>query len=140
VHNDHFPRNIPKIETFHRGKVLHEERRSIPASLYKKTLVLLKKSGKTAFVPVRSMQYLGIIDKEEIIFVNALNKRVIEFSWNNFRHKESMSLHQPVEYVLRFYRPGVEQEAKRMQGEFEQHMDLALSRLANPNPEIVNFK
>jgi|GEM_PF-1112640 len=140
MHNDMHPRNVSTKESFILGNVLLEEKRSIPASLYKKTLKLKKNKEKAVFVPVRSMQYLAIIDTAEIVFVNGLNKRLIEFSWNNFNYKKSMKITDPVEYILKFYVPGKEEEARRMQREFEVHVDIMLSRLTTPGSvEIIEF-
>ncbi|MEE9328387.1 MAG: hypothetical protein V3U71_13960 [Cocleimonas sp.] len=47
------------------------------------------------FVPIRSMQYMAVIDREEVIFVYAHRREVIEFTWRRFNPQERNSLEDP---------------------------------------------
>jgi len=81
---------MQEIESFERGEELGSEPRKLPAETYNTMRLLLDYSDSSCvFVPIRSMQYMAVIDREEIIFVDAIfARRSIEFSWGiNLNHK-----------------------------------------------------
>ena len=123
-------------EIFERGKPLGHEQRSLPAKTYNGMRLLLDYSeGNSVFVPLRSMQYLAVIDREEVIFVDATSaRRVIEFAWQEFRQGERDGLSEPVNYRFEYYKSKALEVAGRVQGEFDRSVQRML---ANVNKEGV---
>jgi len=107
-------------ESFYRTREIKRERRSLSAAVYNRSKTLLYRSGETAlFVPIRSMQYLAVIDREEIVFLNgAVSRRDIVLAWRNFRASERCALDQPVPYEAVYYTEGSPAAMPRIQSEF----------------------
>ena len=62
-------RDMNTKETFLRSHEIQREIRTLPADLYNLARILYCQSGNPAlFVPIRDMQYLAVIDIEEIFF------------------------------------------------------------------------
>lgn len=117
-------------ETFIRGKVLGTEPRRLPAEIYNLSHILLVKSGRDSlFVPIRSMQYLAVIDSEEIIFVDSMNKRVVQLSWKAFTPQVRESLTEAVPYTVYYYHPDAHQTMQRLQGEFSKALQLVANKM-----------
>ena len=115
-------------ESFDRGVELGRETRQIPGEFY--NLIhssLAKATKKCLFVPIRSMQYLAVIDKEEIIFVDSLSNRDIELSWQQFKPQTRENLIAAVPYELVYYQHKALETMKRLQREFQ----LALVQIYN---------
>ena len=61
--------------TCYRDSELLREPLFLPATVYNTAYLLLEHSKEgVVFVPIRSMQYLAVIDFEEIIFLDSENK------------------------------------------------------------------
>ncbi len=69
-------------------------------------------------MPIRSMQYMAVIDAEEIIFVNSHSRRFIEFSWQHFQPQTREDLSQAVPYQFTYYIDSAPQMLARAQMEF----------------------
>lgn len=110
-----------EIETFYRGEKLGSQARSLLAHTYNSLRVLLDLSDRgCVFVPIRSMQYMAVIDKEEVIFVDAMSaRRSIEFSWQVFCPQLRTSLSEPVGYTLIYYDRKALETMKQAQLEFD---------------------
>lgn len=134
---------MPHYESFFRAKVLGEEQRSLPANHYNAMRLLLDYSGRPCvFVPIRTMQYMAVIDHEEVIFVDSQRKTDIEFAWRHFRPQTRESLQDPVPYHLEYYQPRAQQSLLRVQGEFFQAVQTLSKRLrrqekSSPNAQKV---
>jgi len=110
---------MSRIETFHRGKPLGSESKMMPAATYNQMLTLFHQSGKPCiFVPIRNMQYMAIIDDEEIIFVDSARKALVEFSWQKFHPQSRNTLTDPVPYEFVYYDTRALETIKRAHGEF----------------------
>lgn len=70
------------------------------------------------------MQYLAIIDKEEIVFIDSLDKRWIAVAWQSFEPQLRNALDDAVPYQAVYYRPDGNQIMKRLQGEFLKALHL----------------
>jgi len=105
--------------SFERGDEIGRETHLLPAVTYNRLTVLFARgSREPLFVPIRSMQYLAIVDREEVVFVDGAGPRFIEVAWQNFRRQQREDLQAPVEYQRVFYeRAGIE-VSQRLQGEF----------------------
>ena len=104
---------------FERGDEAGREMRQLPAEHYKKILILFSRSeSESLFIPIRSMQYLAIIDQEEIVFVDGLRPRKIDLAWRDFHPGEHDCLDSPVTYTCIYYTEQGQQARVRLQGEF----------------------
>lgn len=105
--------------------------RHLPAPLYNLAQVMLARSDVGCiFVPIRSMQYLAVIDALEIVFVDGERKSRIEIAWQSFQPQRRTTLDEPVAYEAVYYDRNGAETMKRMQGEF----DRALRQLAAKFP------
>ncbi len=118
-----------KIE-LQRGAELAREPRQLPAAVYNLAHTLLARGGDAVFVPIRSMQVLAIIDRDEIVFVDSDRKHVVEMAWQSFAPRSRAALDAPVPYeAVHYGRPSLAQMA-RLQAEFAR----ALQALAAKRP------
>jgi hypothetical protein len=114
-----------EAESFERGPPLSSTASALPAATYNLTRILLAASATSCvFVPIRSMQYLAVIDQEEIIFVDSQHKRWVEVAWRNFKPQARTALDEPVAYQAVFYTANAGETQRRLQGDF--HAALAL--------------
>ena len=61
--------------TVHRGPEVWRERRSMPAATYNLARTLQMRSPQgVAFVPIRSLQVLAIVDRHEFVFVDSVER------------------------------------------------------------------
>ena len=105
--------------TCYRDTELQREPRYLPAAVYNTAHLLLEHSKEgVVFVPIRSMQWLAVIDREEIIFLDSENKNWVEISWQNFRPQQRSTLTEPVPYEAVYYKPDAGENMKRLLGEF----------------------
>jgi hypothetical protein len=131
-------------ETFFRPDQLAVERLTIPAALYNACrLTLSRCSNAHAFVPVRSMQIMAVIGREEVIFVDSQDYAVqdneggklICLAWI-FRHEAGRDdLTEPAPIELRYSREAARQLHNRLVGEFQQVLDLMAERLRDEDCE-----
>ncbi len=121
---------MKQTEEFSRGKALGFENKLLPSETYNAMRLLLDYSESSCvFVPIRSMQYMAVIDKEEVIFVDAVSaRRSIEFSWQYFKPQLRSTLTEPVSYQFTYYDTKAIETMKRAQGEFNKFVHLLLSR------------
>ncbi|MBI1174175.1 MAG: hypothetical protein GC139_02780 [Sideroxydans sp.] len=95
------------------------ESRQLPAETYNMARIMLgKSSGGHVFVPVRSIQYLAIIDEEEIVFVDSAYKNQVAIAWTDFHPQQRSSLQEAVPYTVRCYLPDNFRIMRRLQAEF----------------------
>jgi hypothetical protein len=112
-------------ETFEREQPVAQEDSALPAASYNLTRILLAASPtRCVFVPIRSMQYLAVVDAEEIIFVDSQHKRWVEVAWQGFKPQAREALDEPVAYRAVFYTPDGRETQRRLQADF--HAALAL--------------
>lgn len=105
--------------TCYRDSEILREPRQLPAEVYNAAHLLLQHSRDgVVFVPIRGMQYLAVIDHEEIIFLDSENKSWVEISWQNFRPQQRSALTDPVPYEAVYYTSGAAETMKRLLGEF----------------------
>lgn len=107
-------------ERFVRGKAISRKQSDLPAQIYNLCRILLHHDPRGAvFVPIRPMQYLAVIDREEIIFVDApRSHNDIVLAWRRFRPGTRNALHEPVPYEIETYLPQRPEERLRLPGEF----------------------
>jgi len=117
--------------TCYRDEEISREQRQLPASTYNLAITQLARcEGRPLFVPIRSMQYMAIIDAEEFVFIDGERKCWIDIAWQNFKRHDRESLDQPIAYDAVFYRKNSAAIMTRLQSEFP----LALRALADKMP------
>lgn len=105
--------------SFSRADEIGREQRTVPAELYNKICLLFSRvGGENLFVPIRSMQYLAVVDKEEIVFVDGQGPRAIEISWQDFRSCDRDNLRDPVSFTCVYYDEKGHEIMGRLQSEF----------------------
>lgn len=104
--------------TVYREAPLASELRQLPAQTYNLVHSLLARSLGVVFVPIRSMQYLAIVDAEEIVFIDHQNKHEVEIAWQAFRPQLRSALDQPVPYKAVYYRADWTETMRRLLAEF----------------------
>jgi hypothetical protein len=106
-------------ETFYRREETGRESRTLPADTYNLAHLLLTHAREgCAFVPIRSMQYLAVLDRDEFIFVDREQRRWVEIAWQHFRPGDRQALDEPVAYEAVYYSDTARETMKRLQGEF----------------------
>lgn len=119
-----------RIDTFYRGEVVASRRELLPANTYNTLKLLLDLSDRDCvFVPIRPIQYMAVIDKEEVIFIDAMSSQCsVEFSWREFRPQRRTGLADPVHYKLVYYNNKMLEHMRRAQLEFATSVQQAYSR------------
>ncbi|MGE5240338.1 MAG: hypothetical protein ACM3NI_01705 [Bacteroidota bacterium] len=106
-------------ETFYRPAEFSREARTLPADIYNLAHRLLKRATTGClFVPLRGLQFLAVLDADEIIFVDREGRRLIELAWQRFVPQTRRSLEDPVPYEVVYYSPAAVEIMRRVQGEF----------------------
>jgi len=105
-------------ERFYREQEIARLPAFLPAATYNLAHILLARAGQCLFVPIRSMQYMAVLDADEFIFVDSQNKAWVELAWQHFRPQVRSSLHEPVPFELVHYTPQAAETMKRLPGEF----------------------
>jgi len=128
--------------TCYRDPEIKREKRTLPAMTYNLAIKLLARcESKQLFIPIRSMQYLAIIDTEEFVFVDSQRKCWIDIAWQNFHSHDRVALNQPIEYEAVFYREGQAAIMRRLQSEFPLALSLMMTKQAPHNPaKIIPFR
>ena len=120
-------------ETFFRPDEAARSQVTIPAPLYNLCRLLLSRCPpRSVFVPIRSMQYLAVIDREEVIFVdsqeyavhNGQGGRLIVQSWRMDMHSSQDSLSEPVAIERIYYNDQGEEIQRRLMSEFPRALKL----------------
>ncbi len=105
--------------TCYRDTELHRDSHLLSALVYNTAHVLLEHSKDgVVFVPIRSMQFLAVIDREEIVFLDAEHKNLVDIAWQNFRPQQRKALTDPVSYEAVFYNKNAKETMKRLLVEF----------------------
>ncbi len=125
-------------EIFERGPELARCASALPAASYNLSRILLAHSQTgCVFVPMRGMQYMAVIDAEEIIFVDSQYKRWMEVAWRGFRPDQRQALDAAVVYQTVFYTPNGADTQRRIQGEFQAALNLLAARRPHAAPAHV---
>lgn len=115
-------------ERFYREPEIARLPAFLPAVTYNLAHTLLARAGNCLFVPIRSMQYMAVLDVEEFIFVDSQNKAWVELAWQHFRPQARTSLDERVPFELVYYLPQAADTMKRLPGEFHQALQVLARR------------
>ncbi len=127
--------------TCYRDPEISREARHLPASTYNLAITLLARCPtKHLFVPIRSMQYMAIIDQEEFVFIDGERKCWIEIAWRNFKPQARDALDQPVAYEAVYYRANLSVIMSRLQREFPAALQALVNQTKLDGPaRIIHF-
>ena len=85
--------------TCYRDAEYGTETRALPAATYNLAATLLARSASDCvFVPIRSMQYLAILEQDEYVFVDGGRRNWIDIAWRRFHPQARTALNEPVAY------------------------------------------
>jgi hypothetical protein len=115
-------------ERFYREQELARLPDFLPAATYNLAHTLLARAGKCLFVPIRSMQYMAVLDADEFIFVDSQNKAWVELAWQHFRPQARNALDERVPFEVVHYLPQAAETMKRLPGEFHQALRVLAER------------
>jgi hypothetical protein len=124
-------------EVFFRPEPISRERVIIPAPLYNRCRLMLSRCDRPhLFVPIRTMQYLAVIDEEEVIFVdsqayavrNGEGGRMIMFTWRFDDARQRESLNEPVPIEVLYQHERALELRSRIMGEFDRALQLLEER------------
>jgi len=129
-------------ETFFRpDEPCAREASALPADVHNGLqLLLARESGSCVFLPIRSMQYQAVIDREEVVFVDAhggyahqdgVGGRLIRIAWRPGAGRRD-SLTEPVPYEIIYYFDGLKETQRRLLGETRAALLQVLERQRGP--------
>ena len=113
-------------EVFFRPPEVARQSSALPAELYDAAQRLLGRSrGGCVFVPIRSMQYIGVVDRTETVFVDSQayayqgeqGGRLIVIAWQPRPAPGRTSLAEPVPCDVVFYEHNLAEVQRRLVGE-----------------------
>ena len=127
--------------TCYRDPELIREPRHLPAATYNLAFTLLARNGTgSLFIPIRAMQYMAILDAEELIFLDGERKCWVDFSWRDFRPQARASLEDPVAYEAVYYRADPENLMSRLQAELPRALQALAAKSKVDGPaRILKF-
>jgi len=126
-----------RSETFFRPPQRACERLTIPAPLYNHCRLALARCAQPhVFVPVRSLQFMAVIDADEVIFVDSMayavqdgeGGKLICLAWSFAPAAGRDDLAAPAPVELRYYRDDARELHGRLVGEFGRELDDLLAR------------
>ena len=124
-------------ERFYREEEIARLTGSLPAATYNLAHTLLARAGACLFVPIRSMQYMAVLDAEEFIFVDSQNKAWVELAWQHFRPQSRDALDAPVPFDIVHYSPRAAATMQRLPGAFHQALMVLAERQKPAEPAAV---
>ncbi|MGA7983276.1 MAG: hypothetical protein WCA32_23995 [Chromatiaceae bacterium] len=142
-------------ETFFRPEEHSRQHSSLPADIINAMRTLLTRSGGNClFVPIRSMQYQAVVERDEIVFVDAQGGyahqdgeggRLIRIAWQPAPVSERESLTAPVTCDVVYYFADLREVQRRLLTEIrpalEQIIRRQLERTACAvEPRVVPFR
>jgi hypothetical protein len=119
-------------EVFFRPDEVEREATRIRADLFSRCRRALARSvTDCAFVPVRSMQLLAVITRDEIVFVDNLNYavcegrggRLIMLAWDLSRGGQRDSINEPVPVDIVYFHADTRDLHSRLMSEFAPALD-----------------
>ena len=127
--------------TCYRDREIGWELRQLPAATYNLAHTMLARSTTgNLFIPIRAMQYLAIMDAEELVFLDGERKCWIDIAWRKFHPQKRTALDEPVEYEAVYYSEGAEKLMNRLQAEFPRALqELAKKATVEGPARVLKF-
>ena len=130
-------------EIFFLPKEIERSDWSISADIYNLyRSLLIRNNDKHVFVPIRSMQFNALLDRNEILFIDSQSYavssetggRMILIAWQFAESLQRESLNNPVPCELVFYEQKNNTTQLRLVSEFKQAMELLDQRYRDNLP------
>jgi hypothetical protein len=115
-------------ERFYREQEVARLPAFLPAATYNLAHTLLTRAGQCLFVPIRSLQYMAVLDAEEFIFIDSQNRAWVELAWQNFRPQARTALDERVPFEVVHYTSQATDTMKRLPGEFLKALQVLAER------------
>lgn len=127
--------------TCYRNPEVASESRFLPAATYNLATTLLSRSKTgTLFVPIRTMQYLAILDGEEFVFLDGERKCWVDIAWRHFKSHARTALDEPVAYEVVYYSEQASSLMPRLQAEFPHALQMLAGKSHLEGPaRILKF-
>lgn len=125
------------IETFFLPREVARTNWSTPADVYNLyRMLLMQNNSQPVFVPIRNMQFMAILDQQEILFVDSQSYavsgetggRMILLAWQFSRVSLRDSLDKPLPCEVVFYEQENRDLQQRVVVEFKQALGLVAER------------
>lgn len=124
--------------TVYRAAPLFQERRTLPAATYNLARVLQARSPKgVAFVPIRSMQVLAIVDATEFVFLDSQYKSWVMLAWQGFHPNARTALDEPVPFDCVHYEDTAQEAMRRLMREFHRALEQLAAKQHIDGPAKV---
>lgn len=105
--------------SFERNPERSRQSATLPAYFYNTLKVVFASvSDEAVFIPIRNLQFLAIVDRAEVVFVDRHHSRFVEIAWQHFRPDKRDSIDDPVAYDQVVYEQLDRTVAARLPGEF----------------------
>lgn len=114
-------------EVFFRPEPIAKDETTLPAALYNRCRLMLSRCAyQHIFIPIRSMQFLAVLDEDEVIFVDSQayavrdgeGGRMILLSWHFAEVQTRDSLSEPVPVEVFIHHPQAQEVRARLLQEF----------------------
>jgi hypothetical protein len=115
-------------ERFYREREIVRLPAFLPAATYNLAHTLLARAGKCLFVPIRSLQYMAVLDAEEYIFIDSHNKAWVELAWQHFHPQARNALDEQVPFEVVHYALQAAETMKRLPVEFHRALRMLAER------------
>lgn len=127
--------------TCYRNPELAREPRFLPAATYNLAHALWSRAASGClFVSIRAMQYLAILDAEELVFLDGTRKCWVDIAWRDFRPQDRTSLGDPVAYQAVYYQPIAAGLMSRLQAELPRALnELAAKGRFDGQARVIKF-
>ncbi len=124
--------------TVYRAAPLFQEQRTLPAATYNLARVLQARSPKgVAFVPIRSMQVLAIVDATEFVFLDSQYKSWVMLAWQGFHPNARTALDEPVPFDCVHYEDTAQEAMRRLMREFHRALEQLAAKQHIDGPAKV---
>ena len=124
--------------TVYRAAPLFQEPRTLPAATYNLARVLQARSPRgVAFVPIRSMQVLAILDANEFVFLDSQYKSWAMLAWQGFHPNTRTALDAPVPFDCVHYEDTAREAMPRLMREFHRALEQLSARQHIDGPAKV---
>ncbi|HBR98554.1 MAG TPA: hypothetical protein DD979_14445 [Gammaproteobacteria bacterium] len=88
---------------YYRGEALGREKRTLPADTHHDLIRLHRQKDSKLLLPIPKLNYLAVIQRDEICFVDLHMRQVIEFAWQGLRAENPDHLFTPLHYEFCWY-------------------------------------
>jgi hypothetical protein len=132
------PRYFVRETFFRLEEEFARQQSALPAALYNALQLLLKRSGRDSlFIPIRTMQYQAVMERNEIVFVDSNGGyahqdgeggRLIRIAWRPAPAAERDSLDAPVPCEIVYYFPDLKETQWRLMSELPPLLKKILER------------